>query len=307
MKRIIFAAALLILLSSLPLFAQEEEGGGSDVSYLNTATNQPVSYTGTVQNPCIFPTLPFDFEPVNGDPTFDLDLVWGRSYESATVVHNANQRYNNGTGDYPNDNGSFFSATSFCSSNETVLDMLFGKLRPSNTRRDLAILRTNEIRIYHNTGSGMATNANQVISQSGSGAWGPFVAGDNYEDLVVSDGSQIRAYRNLTNGNLDLTPYTFSITASKILVAQMDENIYPINPATRFDLVSYTGSTVEVRMNNNNNTLGSPQSYNVGFTISSIAVGDFDNNNFNDIIIGGSSTVKIFPNTNGTINWTSPL
>jgi hypothetical protein len=60
-------------------------------------------------------------------------------------------------------------------------------------------------------------------------------------------------------------------------------------------------------MNNNDNTLGSPQSHTVGFTISSIAVGDFDNNNFNDIIIGGSSTVKIFPNTNGTINWTSPL
>jgi hypothetical protein len=88
----------------------------------------------------------------------------------------------------------------------------------------------------------------------------------------------------------------------------MDENIHYRDPSTRSDLVSYTGSTVEVRMNNNNNTLGSPQSYNVGFAISSIAVGDFDNNNFNDIIVGGGSgTVMIFRNINGTINWTSPL
>lgn len=240
----------------------------------------------------------------------DLDLVLGRTrYSTVGMVYDALQRYNNGSGDFPNDDGTFFNTSTSCATYEPINDVLFGKLRPFNTRRDLAMLRQNEIRIYHNTGNGMATSANQVISAGATnGAWGPFVDGDNYEDLVVSDGSQVRTYRNLTNGNLNASAFAYFITATKILVAQMDEDIYKRDFNTRFDLVSYTGLTVEVRMNNNNNTLGSPQSYNVGFAISSIAVGDFDNNNFNDIIVGGGSgTVTIFRNINGTINWTSPL
>ncbi len=240
----------IFLFLGVAAFAQEEEG--SDVSYLSTTTNMVVSFPAP-ESACFRSRMLFDFEPVNGDATFDLDLVLAKTFYTATMIHEGHQHYNNGSGDFPADNGTFFTAQSGCATENSVKDVLFGKLRPANSRRDVAILQPSEVRIHHNTGNGMATSANQIISSGAtSGSWGPFVDGDNYEDLVVSDGSQVRAYRNLTNGNLDLSPYSFSITATKILVAQMDENIYKRDFDTRFDLVSYSGSNLSIRINNNN-------------------------------------------------------
>ncbi len=293
MKRIIFATVFLTILTWVSLFGQ--------VPYLSTTTNMVTSFS--IEGfPCLPSKMAFDFEPVNGDATSDVDLVLGKTEYSLLMIYQGKQRYNNGSGDFLNDDGTFFNTTSNCT-NETINEIIFGKLRPSNSRRDLAILRQNEVRIYHNTGNGMATSANQVITLGATnGAWGPFVAGDNFEDLVVSDGSQVRAYRSLTNGNLDMSPYTFSITATKILVAQMDEDIYKRDFNTRFDLVSYSGSTVSVRMNNNNNGFSSQQYISFGDNIDGVAVGDINNDGFNDVVVGGYNIVKAYLNSNGTIN-----
>ncbi len=168
------------------------------------------------------------------------------------------------------------------------------------------MLRQNEIRIYQNTGNGMATSASQTIGQGANdGVWAPFVAGDNLEDLVVFDGSEVRAYRNMNDGTVYTTPVTSSVTATKVFVAQMDESIFQADPSTRFDLVSYSGSQVTVRLNDNNNGFSSTQTFDVGFNLTGLAIGALDNDGFNDIVVGGYNAAKAYHNNNGTINTTA--
>ncbi len=111
------------------------------------------------------------------------------------------------------------------------------------------------------------------------------------------------------------------MVATQIILAQMNQDLfYPQNSSDRWDLVSFYGNTVSVRTNNNSNGFGSQQDFPFGTgqynnSITAIAVGDVNNDGFNDVVVVGydgnlGSIARLYlNNTNGTIStsprWTS--
>lgn len=55
---------------------------------------------------------------------------------------------------------------------------------------------------------------------------------------------------------------------------------------------------------NNNNGFSSTQDIPVGFNITGVAVGDINNDGYNDIVVGGYGIARLYLNNNGVINTT---
>lgn len=130
--------------------------------------------------------------------------------------------------------------------------------------------------------------------------WGPINWQDASEDLVVSTGSKIKIYRNSNADTLISSPLiTISASASKIVVAQMNQNLNNPNQNDRFDIVGFDGKEVSIYYNSNNNDFDTLQLLTASDDVSDIAVGDLNNDGWNDLVIGYLSytpQVEVFLN-----------
>ena len=293
MKRLLLASLLLVGVYV------------SQAQYLET-TYTFFSANGTSCPDPSFPTLrKFDLEVINADNF--LDMAMGEQVRSCAGggTYYGAQIYNDGTGTMQQ-RSDFFSSSSSNNTNE-FKRVLFGKLRTTVSWKDLAIARTAGTQIHFSTGNGIAASANQTVAAGVDATWGAFDNADDLHDLAVATGTQVKIYRNLGNGSVNTSPNNFSISATKIVLAQMDQNIYSPNGTNKWDLVSVNGSTLSRRLNNGANGFGSPQNINVGATINSFAVGDINNDNFNDVVVVTvASQAKLYLNNgSGTLNTTA--
>jgi hypothetical protein len=285
----------------------------SHAQYLETTLYGPPVHTANCQadppgNPFIsYPT--FDVETINNDGY--LDIATGQNLKECAVGGwwYGCQNYNNGSGTSFTHSEFFQAGTSSTFNDKEIANVVFGKLRVNVPQKDLAIPRLNRTEIYHNTGNGIQgpDPVQALDGQAVDASWGPFDLDDDLHDLAVTDGAgQIWIYKNLNNGTVTSSPFaTFSIPATKIALTQMDENIYVTGHTTKWDLVSISGSTLSVRLNNNNG-FGTPQHIDVGSLINSFAVGDINNDGFNDVVVATwSGDTRLYLNTTvGTLEST---
>ncbi|MEK9136682.1 MAG: hypothetical protein AAB393_06125 [Bacteroidota bacterium] len=204
---------------------------GMHGQYLETTRSlvwTPSDERSTACDPSFTRSLTFDVEPISSDGYQDIAV--GKSIKEFSLggaKYLGNQVYNNQTGGFPNNSGNFYQHTTYCYDDNRIRDHIFGKLRPLHSVRDVAALRQDGIYIYYNTGNGMQSPHSQFLSGGAlTGTWGAFSSDDNYEDLAVTDGGQVRIFQNLNNGYVNSTPYVFSISAARIVLAQMDGNIF---------------------------------------------------------------------------------
>ena len=166
-------------------------------------------------------------------------------------------------------------------------DVAFGQLRQGQ-KKDFAVLRDYSIEIHRNEGGEIESNVWQTINGGGTSvAWGAIDRLDAYEDLVVSSGSDIKVYRNLNTGYLGSTPiHTINTVAKKILLAQMNRKISDNNPIPdKLDMVSIIGNTISIHYNSNNNQFDTLQTVTTPSNIWDIAVGDLNNDSWNDVLL----------------------
>lgn len=269
-------------------------GGGQppQTTYLDptrqtVATPSDLSSGSTFCDPTYSATLTFDPEAIGTDSYLDLAIAKSvRDVFSSPVIYSCVQNYNNTTGGFPALNGEFSHIWSPCLDTSHVYNVVFGKLRPWTTRKDLAVLRSSRTELYYNTGNGMETTPHQGLQGLAKDAsWGAFSSDDNYEDLAVTGGNQIRIYQSLNNGNVNGTPYTFSVAAGQIVLAQMNKSVYLPNEGNMWDLVSINGSTLSIRLNNNSNGFNTAQDVVMGSQIYSVAVGDINDDGYNDVVV----------------------
>jgi hypothetical protein len=166
-------------------------------------------------------------------------------------------------------------------------DVAFGQLRQGQ-KKDFAILRESSVQIHRNEGGVIESNVWQTINGGGTSiAWGAIDLGDDNEDLAVSNGSDIKIYRNLNTGYLTSNPiHTINAYTSKILLAQMNRKIFGNQPIPdKLDLVSFSGNTISIRYNSNNNQFDTLQTVPTATNIWDIAVGDLNNDYWNDVLV----------------------
>jgi hypothetical protein len=237
-------------------------------------------------------SLTFDLESISGG-TY-LDIAVGKSIRGpiGRPTYYCHQDYNTQTNpSFPNWNGDFSYNYSTCPDNDRIYNMVFGFLRPGRQWKDLAVLRQTGTYIYLNTGNGIGGLAQAAFGGvAKDAAWGAFTYDDTYEDLAVIDGSnQVKVYRNQQNGTVNTTPVSFNppvvITASRALFAQMDDDLYKLPTTNKWDLVSINGNTLSIRLNNGINGFNAPQDIVMGSQIYSVAVGDINNDNYNDVVV----------------------
>jgi hypothetical protein len=296
--------SLLFLILSLAL------SGLADAQYLNQPRESAPSPTVTAGYPCEFTdygSFTYDLEAIDNNGTLDIAIGKAVRNEYGGWSYFGTQDYNNGSGSYPQTDGNFFFNLSYCRDTSHINGMIFGKLRPNHTRKDLAVFRSTGTALYHNTGNGMTTTAAQFLSgEAREGSWGAFDADDEYEDLLVTDGSEIRIYRSLTTGTVSSTPYTLSIAASKAVLAQINAKARVVAD-NRWDLVSVDGRWLSIRLNDGSNGFGDPQEVDLGSDIYSVAVADVNNDDYNDVVVttGSGPAVKVYlNNTQGELEST---
>jgi hypothetical protein len=298
MSRVLMAVLVLVVFAPPAVFAQQSEA----TTYLQeerelvaTPDDPNPGYTFCDQN--FQRSLTFDLEVINDDGYLDMAIAKSVRNSLAAPTYLAFQNYNDESGGFPSEDGTFSNIFSYCYDTSHVHNAVFGKLRPSQPRKDLAVLRSSRTELYYNTGNGMATGgpAQTLSGLAIDATWGPFNREDSYHDLVITDGSEVRVYVNLNNGYVNGTALTFSIAASRVVLAQMDKNVYEPDDNNRWDLVSFSGSTLSIHLNDDDNGFLSPQEIDVGWTISSVAVGDINNDGYNDVVVAGSA-VEVYLN-----------
>ncbi len=241
----------------------------------------------------------FGFSEIdNNRLAFNSILSYG--YFSGAYYRNAYWNSNSGNGNFGSANN-FYSNLSGNNANLmrgiSLVDLdLNGKLDP-------VIVKNNELQVHRNL-NGTITSAIQNIS-SGAGDYiekGRYNFEDGYEDVAVKSGSNVRIYRNLTNGYLNTSFYgPFNISSGKFKFAQMTDKDLPYSPnnsGDRDDFVTISGNNIKVYKNNDNNGVNSTPyaDINTGSVISDLDVGDLTGDGLNDIVI-----VKGFPDNKAEI------
>jgi hypothetical protein len=179
------------------------------------------------------------------------------------------------------------------------------------------MVKSNTMQVHLNQNN----TINGIFQDIGNGAGiyvdvGSFNWEDGSPDVAVLTGSTVNIFRNTNINGLDANPLnTFSLSGSKIKIAQMNEHIhFPQNLNDKEDIIIVNGTNLKIYLNNNNNGINtSPYcDINVGFTINDLDIGDLNGDGYNDILLSGGSypdyTAKYYSNVqgvfiNGTPTW----
>lgn len=292
-KKLIFTVLMLLTLSFQNLLAQQ---------YLNPNSTSSFS-SGSLLPGSTFNGIYFDLFEINTsclDASTNLSSVQGAR------------------GDWfqSNCNGTFGSTNNFYSF------LNFPAIRGSvavdlnnDSKKDQVVLNDNDLNVYKNQSA-------MIFQQTVSGGGGSFIdAGmfdysDGSHDVAIVNNGNVRIYKNNGDGNLQSTPINnFNLGATKVKVRQMtikDEPYKVSDILDKWDLIVYNGSTLTVYKNNGANGINSTPmaSFDVGFQIFDIDVGDLNFDGYNDVVaVGGSYpnfTAKFFPNLQGVLVYENP-
>jgi hypothetical protein len=180
----------------------------------------------------------------------------------------------------------------------------------------IALIKQNEMQVHLIQNGGVSSVYQDIPLGFGNYVdAGSFDYLDNVLDAVVTDGSQVKIFRNNGSG-FDMNPFSFSIPCSKLKLKQMTDKAdgYPQNNANdRADLIFVNGTHVIVYANNNNNGFNTATPFaniNVGYAINDIEVGDVTGDGYNDIVVSGGAypnfTVQVYVNVQGTLINSNP-
>lgn len=263
-----------------------------------------------------------------GSIYFDLSEI-NTSYQTVSSVSNAwrtlqQDYWRFGTWTSNNGNGTFSGLTTYYTdqpgySNIRQMKGLVFVDVMGDSKKDVVILKDNTLQVHQNQNNTISGIVQDI--SNGAGSYmdaGSFNWEDNSYDVVVTNGSQIRIFKNTGNG-LDPNPFgPFNITSPKVKIRQINDKAnesgyYQNDPNNRADIIVYNGSTLQVYLNNNNNGINMTPfaSFDVGFSINDIEVADFTDDGFNDIAaVGGTYpnfTAKVFRNIQGSFIWETPI
>ena len=119
--------------------------------YLETTRQHVATPADEVQTWCDPNTarsLTFDFESISGGSMLDVAAAKTIRYAINWPRYYCFQDYNSGSGTFPNINGYFSDTHTTCDDNDRMYNMVFGKLRTTQPRKDLAVLRQTGTYIY---------------------------------------------------------------------------------------------------------------------------------------------------------------
>lgn len=266
---------------------------------------------------CALNAVTFDFGEINTSNN-RLDLAGSYTY-SWDPYHQDQKVWSN----INNGNGQFapfitvFDRSYIGSSNidSSLRDLKFIKLRnDANAFKDLVSVKINTLIINQNIGGAINSNIYQYVpgGKGKSITTGRFSEYSSLEDVVIlTMDNHIKIYKNLGTGTLSENEsyYLGDFTVSKVILAQMTEKYRPelqSDNADKDDLIVFNGNNVTIYRNNGDGfDLSTPFiSYNTGFVISDVAVGDINGDEYNDLIISGGNypnyKAKAFLNIKGT-------
>lgn len=304
MKNLIFSIFLFLVLFHQALFSQDP--------YFGVITDVDL-YT-----PQIFTegTIFFDLEEIN---TNYLDIAITQEQDA----------FKYGQWNENNGSGTFGNYTLFTT--ETLNNFVcnfFVKLRATSETKDLVIGLNNGLQVYYNE-NGMISSI--PINYNGGSNWSFFESGsfnysDNYEDIVISNGtSTIYYFRNNNDGTLQ-GPNNVSLpyNAYDFRIEQLNEKTQgytPIDPLDREDIICIDRS----HQSSNNDIIYAYKNYLDNLTyfsgfetdkpkIVDLEVADIDGDGYNDIIVICQDAicpsylyVRIYKNFVGMYIETSPM
>jgi hypothetical protein len=238
-------------------------------------------------------------------PTFDVAKISTDNFLDIAVGQNlqgcfydgywyGSQFINNGTGQGWTRTDFYEEGTSGTNIKE-IRNAVFGKLRPGSEYLDLAVPRIHQTEIYRNNDGNGIVGPNPVQTLNGQAldaAWGPFDRFDNWDDLAVTSGSEVRIYQNMNGGYVSSSPYaTFTnIAAQKILLAEMKTSTFT-QTGSKAELIAANGATFSVWLNNNADGLSLLSTITLSQNITSFAVGDLNNDGFNDVVVAYANNI----------------
>jgi hypothetical protein len=268
----------------------------SNSQYFSNNNNYiPVEAPSTYDAGKIF----FDLSEISTN-RLDISIVSNSSSMLYPAVNYGHWNQNNG-GTFGTHNNYFYEVTS----NE-FKGCEFVQLR-NNAKKDFIVLRDDKIMVFQNDNNQIQTLVQNIAAGSGINLdKGKFDYEDDYDDVVVTTGSQVKIFKNTYQGTLDATYYgPYSISGQTIKMRQFDDYAFPFeqsNSANRYDLIVANGNYVYVYLNTNNNGINTTAfaSVNVQFTVLDIEMADMDGDGFNDLIVVGNYQSKVFKNQSGS-------
>jgi len=291
-----------------------------------TLADDPVPYFNTtwVNVPVAYPE-----GTATGSVYFDLSEI-NNAYLTVSSAANAwrtlqQDYWRFGSWTSNNGNGTFSGLTTYYTDQPGYSDirkmkgLVFVDVM-GDSKKDVVILKDNTLQVHLNQ-NGTISGIMQDIS-NGAGSYidaGSFNWQDISPDVVVTNGTQIRIFKNNYPNGLDPNPYgPFNITSPKVKIRQINDKAsesgyFQNDPNNRADLIVYNGSTLQVYLNDNNNGINMTPfaSFDVGFTINDIDVADFTDDGLNDIVaVGGTYpnfTAKVFRNIQGSFILQDPI
>ncbi|MDZ4711885.1 MAG: FG-GAP-like repeat-containing protein [bacterium] len=192
-----------------------------------------------------------------------------------------------------------------------ITGMVFSRINTSSGKKDLIVSRGDSIFVFRSTSGSINTSYDQrfyfgcAIQSSGR------FSTDNAEDIAVLRNDSIFIFKGKgTESLLDSTNFFKMGGASgsnvKIVLAQMSSRVEPYatidgTTSDRDDIVMRQGNSIFIYKNNNSNGIASSTFIGNLTSSTDFAIGDMNNDGYNDILTCSiTQGMKIFLN-NGTI------
>ncbi|HEX2786965.1 MAG TPA: T9SS type A sorting domain-containing protein [Ignavibacteria bacterium] len=309
MKKFIKNPAFLFLffvMFSSQISLSQDDGEGAPPSYFNTGSISTVDWGG--QNATNY----FSLQEIS---TSRLDVGSSLNSTDFTLTYRLGKwAPNNGSGSLGSPSSAFYSENPSQYDLNQFRGMVAVRLRNSTTKKDIVTIQNDNMRVFWNNNNTI-TGQQQSFSVSSSYIEkGSFNQEDTYEDIIIVQSNGIKVYYNQYDGYLNTTPYSFTCSATKIKLKQINEHIFfPSNTSDRDDLILISNGYVKVYLNTGSNTFNSSAfaDINTGMSyIQDLFVEDVNNDGYNDIIVASNDNVaKVYLNNlgssvDGTADWT---
>lgn len=199
----------------------------------------------------------------------------------------------------------------FASSTIKYKGVISLKMRNINPQKnDVVVLRDDAVQVYWNVNYTISGTLKQNIPLSGGSILikGNYDADDNVEDVIIYTNPNLKIYKNLSSGLLDSSPLPNQInvgnlsTFPEIISAQINGQTFPQSQysdpfgANKYDIIVKDDQNIRIYLNDNNNNAYLSQTISTGIQLYSMAVGDINNDGYNDIIYCGNNILKIHLN-----------
>ncbi|GAB4377207.1 MAG: hypothetical protein Kow0042_24560 [Calditrichia bacterium] len=248
---------------------------------------QPESYS----TPDDYGNHSFDLEDINNDNYQDITVGLNRDFFG---LHR-NQlytRWNSGSGNFTNYTNFTTNTDGFCKA------LAYGNLRNS-LDKDL-------VAVYENRTEVMWNINNSLILQQNNLPGGEFhslgkITNDDFDDLALFDGSEIKIFRNNGSGAFLTSPLQ-TISEQPVYMQLVDLQ----HTESYFDLVTLSYGEEESGLlkirNNVSGQFGSPTTINLGGKVQKVNMGDVNYDDYPDlVVIRNDGKLRIHINQDGNI------